>query len=94
VNPLQELGIDKILFLTESLFIIKRRMVPQPPEIIRIIAVGSLKARQLIFFRKEDGRACHQDQLFSERIETKCVDIGGALWDGPYPNAASGAAGS
>ena len=53
-------------------------MIPQPPEVVGVITVRSLKACYLIFFRKEDRRACHEDQLFPERIEAKHVDIGGA----------------
>ena len=52
-------------------------MISQPPEVVRIIAVGSLEAYQLIFLRKKDRRTGHQDQLLAKRIEAKDVDIGG-----------------
>ena len=71
VNASEKLGVDKVLFLFKSLFVGTGCTIAQAPEIIGIVAVGSLETGDMIFFRKEDGRAEHEDQLFFQRIQAQ-----------------------
>src|ERR1700722_14504254 len=62
VDPLQELRVDKILFLAEHCFGAVSRMVPQTPEIVGVITVGGLESDDMVFFGEEDGGIEDQDQ--------------------------------
>src|ERR1700722_4342958 len=76
IYALQELGVDKPLFLTESLFIAIGYMVAKTPEVIRIVTVGGLEAGDPVFPREEDGGDQHKDQLLAQCMQPQDINVG------------------
>ena len=75
MDPFEELGVDKILFLTKPFNVGMGGVIAQTPEIIGIIAVRSLETGYVVLFREEDGRAEDEDQLFSQGIQAQQIDV-------------------
>src|SRR5258708_9952584 len=75
MDAFEELRVDKVLLLREAFFAGEPGVVPQAPEIVRIIAIRGLEAGDVVFFWKEDSGAENEDQLGPYRIQGKDVYV-------------------
>src|SRR5579863_6165245 len=78
VYALQELRVDKILFLTKPFFVGIGNVVAETPKVIGVVTVGGLEAGDPVFSWKKDGGIEYEDELFTQGIKAQNIDIGGS----------------